>query len=106
MGWSWRPAASTGSLASFPSNSRPPRAPESADIRVLIDSHCHLADPAFSDDLSDVVARARAAGLRRAMCIIASEAPEEIARAEHVQQAWPDVVFATAVHPQHAGDFA
>jgi TatD DNase family protein len=73
---------------------------------VLIDSHCHLADPAFADDLPEVVARARAAGLTRAMCIIASDEPEEIARAATVRQAWPEVVFAAAVHPQHAGAFA
>jgi TatD DNase family protein len=73
---------------------------------VLIDSHCHLADSAFTDDLAEVVTRARAAGLTRAMCIIASDEPGEIDRASTVRLAWPEIVFATAVHPQHAGAFA
>jgi len=34
---------------------------------VFIDSHCHLADSAFRDDLDQVVARAKEAGLERAL---------------------------------------
>ena len=73
---------------------------------MLIDSHCHLADPAFDTDLAEVVVRARAAGLTRAMCIIAAEDAHEVERAAAVSAAWPEVVFASAVHPHKAGQFS
>ena len=36
----------------------------------MIDSHCHLAAEDFAGDLAAVVARARAAGLTGALCIL------------------------------------
>ena len=33
---------------------------------MLVDSHCHLDFPDFEDELDDVIARARRAGLRSA----------------------------------------
>jgi TatD DNase family protein len=73
---------------------------------VSIDTHCHLADAAFAADLPEVVARAIAAGLTTAMCILSADEPEEVGRAEIVNAAWPAVVFATGVHPHRAGGFA
>jgi TatD DNase family protein len=72
----------------------------------MFDSHCHLADEAFAADLDAVVARAQAAGVAGAMCIIGADDEPEVARAAVVQAAWPAVRFATAVHPHHAGAFA
>ena len=37
----------------------------------MIDSHCHLADEVFGDDLHEVVRRAKDAGLTRALCVLA-----------------------------------
>lgn len=34
---------------------------------ALIDTHCHLADPVFDADRTEVIARARAAGVRHAL---------------------------------------
>ena len=73
---------------------------------MLVDSHCHLADAAFAGDLDDVVARARAAGLVRALCILSADEPDEVARAAVVRAAWADVVFAAAIHPHRAAPYA
>ena len=69
----------------------------------MIDSHCHLADTAFSEDLDSVIARARAAGVTEALCILSAIDEEESARAREVLRLWPTVVFAVGVHPHTAG---
>ena len=38
----------------------------------MIDSHCHLADDAFVEDLEGVIGRARAGGIERALCILSA----------------------------------
>ena len=71
----------------------------------MIDSHCHLAGEEFVEDLPAVVARARAAGVVRALVIIGAEDRTERARAAHVTAAWDDVRFSIGVHPHQAGQF-
>jgi TatD DNase family protein len=68
----------------------------------VIDSHCHLADEVFEAELTDVVGRAREAGLEGALCILAAEDDGEARRAQKVTQAWDAVRFATGVHPHQA----
>lgn len=72
----------------------------------MIDSHCHLADPKFGDDLPEVVDRARRAGVVRAMCILSAGDQAESAAAARVRAAWPGVRMAVGVHPHAAGNFA
>jgi len=72
----------------------------------VVDSHCHLADEAFANDLSAVAARANAAGVTTALCILSADEPDELARARGVREAWPTVVFATGVHPHRAAPYA
>jgi TatD DNase family protein len=72
----------------------------------VIDSHCHLAGDEFAADLPAVVARAREAGVRGALCILAAGDQAEAARAVQVREAWPDVRFATGIHPHQAGEWA
>jgi TatD DNase family protein len=72
----------------------------------MIDSHCHLAGPEFVDDLDDVIARARAAGLAHAMVILAADDQPELKQAEEVAARWPDVRFSIGVHPHAAGRYA
>ena len=69
----------------------------------MIDSHCHLADPAFAPDLPEVIERARTAGVQRAMCILAAGDAEESAAANRVRELWPGVRVAVGVHPHQAG---
>jgi TatD DNase family protein len=68
----------------------------------MIDSHCHLADEVFESELTSVVARAKAAGLAGALCILAAEDEGEARRAAKVSEAWKAVRFATGVHPHQA----
>jgi TatD DNase family protein len=72
----------------------------------MFDSHCHLADEAFENDLEEVVARAKDAGLTGALVILAAGDEAEAARALKVREVWPAARFATGVHPHAAGTFA
>jgi TatD DNase family protein len=71
----------------------------------VIDSHCHLADDAFTKDLPDVVERAQAAGLTHALCILAAENATEGERARDLVKLWPALRFGIGVHPHQAGQF-
>jgi TatD DNase family protein len=72
----------------------------------VIDSHCHIAGEEFAADLDGVAARATAAGVTSALCILESDDAAEVARAQSVRAAWPAVRFATGIHPHHAGRFS
>ena len=71
----------------------------------MIDSHCHLADEQFAADLDEVVARARAAGVDGALCILDAANEDEARRGGRVAEAWPGTGFAVGVHPHQAGAF-
>jgi TatD DNase family protein len=71
----------------------------------VVDSHCHLSDDAFVKDLPDIVARAQAAGLTHALCILAGENPVEAERARELARIWPALRFGIGVHPHQAGQF-
>ena len=73
---------------------------------MVIDSHCHLAGPEFADDLDEVIARAREAGLAGAMVILAADDDPELRQADEVSSRWPDVRFSIGVHPHAAGKYA
>ena len=70
----------------------------------FIDSHAHLADPAFDTDRADVIGRARAAGARSVVCI--GESLEAAARAKEIAAAHAGFAFFTAgIHPHDAAAF-
>ena len=72
----------------------------------MIDSHCHLADEVFQDDLEAVIERARGAGVDGALCVLDATNEAEAVRAARVAALWPAVRFAVGVHPHQAGVFA
>jgi TatD DNase family protein len=72
----------------------------------MIDSHCHLADEKFAADLSDVVGRAVAAGVLRAMIVLSAGDAQESAAAARVRALWPGIRVSVGVHPHAAGAFA
>ena len=72
----------------------------------MIDSHCHLADEAFAEDLDAVIARAQGAGITDALCILSAADEAESARARIVRDRWSAVRFAAGVHPHAAAPFA
>ncbi len=72
----------------------------------MIDSHCHLADAAFADDVEEVIGRARAAGVEHALCVVSAGDAQEAARAGRLVGLWPGLRLAVGVHPHQAADFA
>ncbi|MFL5578065.1 MAG: TatD family hydrolase [Gemmatimonadaceae bacterium] len=71
---------------------------------TFIDSHAHLADPAFDPDRDAAVARARAEGALGVVCI--GESLAAAARAAALAARHPGVVWHTAgVHPHDAAGF-
>lgn len=68
---------------------------------MLVDTHCHLADPAFAADAGEVVARARAAGV--AGMVVIGETPEAADRALALAVAHPECSATAGLHPHEAG---
>ena len=71
----------------------------------MIDSHCHLADDAFVQDIDAVIERARAAGITHTMCILEGGNEQEERRAERLIARWSDLRTAVGVHPHIAGRY-
>lgn len=70
----------------------------------FIDSHVHLADPAFDDDRGEVVERARAAGATALVCI--GESLDAARRAGELADRYPGFCWFTAgIHPHDAAEF-
>ena len=70
----------------------------------FVDSHCHLADPAFDGDRDAVVDRARQTGAGAMVCIGASL--EQAKASEQLASLHPGFVFWTAgVHPHDAAQW-
>jgi TatD DNase family protein len=72
----------------------------------MIDSHCHLADEIFAEDLGPVIARAKEAGLERVLVVLAAGDEKEAAQAARVRELWPEARVTIGVHPHSADDFA
>lgn len=73
-------------------------------MATFVDSHVHLADPAFDGDRTDVIERARHTGARALVCI--GESIAAAARARAVAERQPGFVYFTAgVHPHDAYAF-
>jgi TatD DNase family protein len=80
----------------------PPETPAHADLPELVDSHCHLDFPDFATDLPDILARARAAGVRRMVTICTRLRNEPAVRA--LAEAHDGVYFAAGTHPMSAAE--
>ncbi|MDO8500548.1 MAG: TatD family hydrolase [Gemmatimonadaceae bacterium] len=85
-------------------------AEEDGNIEGYIDSHAHLADPAFDGDRSDVIRRAKESGAEAIVCIGSGSGAGDVlgaARASRdVAAAHRGVVWFTAgVHPHDAIGF-
>lgn len=70
---------------------------------MLIDSHCHLADPAFAEDREAAVSRARGAGVAGIVVVADRLESAEAARALCAGRSglWPTA----GIHPHHAATF-
>jgi TatD DNase family protein len=73
-------------------------------MATFVDSHVHLADPAFDADRNAVIERARLTGVRALVCI--GESIAAAGRARTIAEAHPGFVHFTAgVHPHDANTF-
>ncbi|QYK40919.1 MAG: TatD family hydrolase [Paracoccaceae bacterium] len=68
----------------------------------IVDSHCHLDFPDFAEDLPQVIARARAAGVTRMVTICTRLHQEPQVRA--MAEATPGLFYAAGVHPMRAAE--
>ena len=66
---------------------------------ALVDSHCHLADPKFADDLAEVVENAVHAGIERILTI--STKRSNLDATVEIAERFPQVYFAAGVHPHY-----
>ncbi|MBU1927902.1 TatD family hydrolase, partial [bacterium] len=70
---------------------------------MIIDTHIHLDDKRYEDDLDAVLARAREAGVKR--FIIPGADPSTLEQAVAIAQKYEDVYFAIGVHPYDMDGF-
>ena len=68
----------------------------------LVDSHCHLDFPQIIDDLPQVLARAKAAGVERMVTICTRLRNEPQVRA--IAESNPGVLYAAGTHPMSAAE--
>jgi TatD DNase family protein len=68
---------------------------------MLVDTHCHLDGPKFADDLAEVIARAREAGVSRMITMGTTLASSR--RAVELAQQYAEVFAAVGIHPNDAG---
>ena len=69
---------------------------------MLVDSHCHLDDPAFDADRDAVIERARAAGLRYLLTIGGAAGPDQLGSALEIAERHEWVYAAAGIHPHEA----
>jgi TatD DNase family protein len=69
----------------------------------MFDTHVNLHGEAFADDLPDVLARARAAGVARFLAIC--DRYDNFPAVRAIAEAHADIWCSVGVHPHHAKDF-
>ena len=71
---------------------------------IFVDSHAHLADPAFDTDADQVIARACEAGAAGIVCI--GESPTAAARSQALAVRYPGILaWTSGLHPHDAATF-
>ena len=71
---------------------------------MIIDSHIHLDDKRYDEDLDEVLNRAREGGVKR--FIIPGADPSTLSRAVEISEKNNDVYFAVGVHPYDMDSFS
>jgi len=70
---------------------------------MIIDTHCHLDDDRFKDDLEEVIKRAKDVGVWQ--IIIPAADPKTLPRAVEIAEEFDGVYFAVGVHPYDAKNY-
>lgn len=73
-----------------------------APLPLLVDSHCHLDFPDFAEELPEVVARARAAGVSRMVTICTRL--RNVPQVRAIAEAHEGVFWAAGTHPMSAAE--
>ncbi len=64
---------------------------------MIIDTHCHLDDSRFENDLGEVIDRAKSKGILG--ILIPGADPDSLRRAREISHEFPEVYYAAGVHP-------
>ena len=70
---------------------------------MIIDTHCHLDDDRYKEDLEEVLERAFKAGVKR--FIIPGADPKTLPRAVELAEKYSEIYFAVGVHPYDAKNY-
>ncbi len=70
---------------------------------MIIDTHCHLDDERYREDVSEVVERAKAIGVE--CFIIPGADPKTLTRAIELSEKYDEIYFAVGVHPYDARNY-
>jgi TatD DNase family protein len=70
---------------------------------MIIDTHCHLDDERYYDDISEVIARSKGEGVER--FIIPGADPKTLNRAIELSEQYDEIYFAVGVHPYDAENY-
>ena len=70
---------------------------------MIIDTHCHLDDERYREDISEVVERAKSEGVER--FIIPGADPKTLKRAVELSEKYDEIYFAIGVHPYDAQNY-
>ncbi len=70
---------------------------------MIIDTHIHLDDARYGDDLDEVIMRAKERGVER--FVIPGADPKTLPKAIEIAQKYDDVYFAVGVHPYDMENF-
>jgi len=70
---------------------------------MIIDTHCHLDDERYSNDISEVIERAKEQKVER--FIIPGADPKTLKRAVELSETYDEIYFAVGVHPYDAENY-
>ncbi|CAA6805470.1 MAG: Putative deoxyribonuclease YcfH [uncultured Sulfurovum sp.] len=70
---------------------------------MIIDTHCHLDDERYNDDIAEVLERAKERGVER--FIIPGADPKTLERAIELSESYDEIYFSVGVHPYDAENY-
>jgi len=70
---------------------------------MIIDTHTHLDDESYRDDLDEVIKRANQAGVKG--FLIPGADIEDLPRAKEIASSYENIFFAAGVHPYHISQY-
>jgi len=70
---------------------------------MIIDTHCHLDDERYVDDIAEVIERAKESGVER--FIIPGADPTTLKRAVALAEEYEEIFFSVGVHPYDAKNY-